>query len=496
MAPNQHLRNTALVIGGGISGLLAARELARAGKKVTLVEREDHLGGAVGAHQLAGLVLDSGAESFATRTDAVRNLLTDLGLAERIVTPQPLGSWLYLPTGPFPSPSTGVMGIPGNLEDPTLKQILGRAGYHRAKLDAMLPRSVGANATTLGELVRVRLGQQVLDQLVAPVVSGVHSVHPDQLEVATIAPGLLTGLQELGSLTAASARMRAASPAGSQVAGIEGGMNQLSKALVDDLLRQRVRIVSGFDTIAVDRDPVSGGWTAIQRQPEYGEKSAIIRGELLVIATDAQTSIRLLGPHLPASALPAVAPGPEVALVSLVLDQPALDAAPRGTGLLVSEAATGVRAKALTHATAKWAWVADEAGEGRHVVRLSYGRGKEHDTSPLSELALHDDQLVTLALHDAAHLLGVPISEEHLVAADVVRWQSAMPSTTPGHKSRVTAFRAALTQLPAATAVGAWIAGTGLAAVTVDTQKHIGDFLQKNSESQKNSGEPSSSPAH
>ncbi|WP_326503912.1 protoporphyrinogen oxidase [Rothia nasimurium] len=486
MAQHQHLYNTALVIGGGISGLLAARELARAGKKVTLVERESHLGGAVGAHQLAGLVLDSGAESFATRTDAVRNLLTDLGLADRIVTPEPLGSWLYLPTGPYPSPSTGVLGIPGSLDDPALKKILGRAGYRRAKLDAMLPRSAGSNAKTLGELVRVRLGQQVLDQLVAPVVSGVHSVHPDQLEIATIAPGLLTGLRELGSLTAASARLRAASPAGSQVAGIEGGMNQLSETLVDDLLRQRVRIVSGFDTIAVDRDPVTGGWTAIQRQPEYGEKSAIIRGELLVVATDAQTSIRLLGPHLPVSALPAVTPGPEVALVSLVLDQPALDAAPRGTGLLVSEAATGVRAKALTHATAKWAWVAERAGEGRHVVRLSYGRGKDHDTSPLSELALHDDQLVTLGLHDAGHLLGVPITKSHLVAADVVRWRSALPSTTPGHKDRVTAFRSALADLPGATAVGAWIAGTGLAAVTADTQEHLGRFIQKNTDTSAN----------
>ncbi|MFW0111720.1 protoporphyrinogen oxidase [Rothia sp. CCM 9416] len=472
-------QNTALVIGGGVSGLLAARQLAQAGKKVTLVERESHLGGAVGAHQLAGLVLDSGAESFATRTTAVKDLLTELGLADRIVTPQPRGSWLYLPQGAFPSPSTGVLGIPGSFDDPAFKKILDRSGYRRAKLDMVLPRSAGTHAKTLGDLVRIRMGQQVLDRLVAPVVSGVHAVHPDQLEIATIAPGLLEGLKELGSLAAASARMRAASPAGTQIAGIEGGMNQLSEALVDELLRHRVRIVTGFDTIAVDRDPVTGAWTAIQRQPEYGEKSAMIHGELLVVATDAQTSIRLLGPHLPASSLPPITPGPEVALVSLVLDQPALDSAPRGTGLLVSEAVTTVRAKALTHATAKWDWVAEKAGEGRHLVRLSYGRGKEHDTSPLSELALHDDQLVTLALHDAGQLLGVPISKSQLVAADVVRWPSALPATAPGHRQRVAGFRSALEDLPGATAVGAWIAGTGLAAVTADTQAHIRSFAER-----------------
>ncbi|WP_421082778.1 protoporphyrinogen oxidase [Rothia nasimurium] len=468
---------TALVIGGGISGLLAARELAQAGAKVTLLEREDHLGGAVGAHQLAGVVLDSGAESFATRTPAVRTLLEELGLGDKIVQPAGYGSWLYLPEGPFPSPSTGTLGIPGNLSDPVLKKILGKAGFRRAKLDAVLPRSAGSHAKTLGELVRLRMGQQVLDRLVTPVVSGVHSVHPDKLEIAAIAPGLLTGLGELGSLSAAAARLRAASPAGSLVAGIKGGMNQLSEALVDDLLRHRVRIVTGFDTIAVDRDPF-GGWIAIQRQPEYGEKSATIRADQLVVATDAQTSIRLLGPHLPSSALPPVQPGPEVALVTLVLDQPALNNAPRGTGLLVSELATNVRAKALTHATAKWRWVADEVGPGRHILRLSYGRGKEHDTSPLSELALHDDQLVTLALHDASQLMGVPISKSQLIAADVVRWQGVLPSTSPGHTQRVTAFRAALEELPGATAVGAWIAGTGLAAVTADTRAHIKNFAQ------------------
>lgn len=474
-APQQP--TSALVIGGGISGLLAARELARAGRKVTLLERENHLGGAVGAHQLAGLVLDSGAESFATRSQAVPQLLEDLGLADRIVQPSGYGSWIYLPEGAFPSPSSGVLGIPGNLKDPLLRKILGPAGYRRARLDALLPPSLGANSSTLGQLVRARMGQVLLDKLVAPVVSGVHSVHPDQLELATVAPGLLAGLKEKGSLAAASASLRAASPAGSQVAGIQGGMNQLSEALVDDLLKRRVKIMTGFDTIALDRDPLNGGWIAIQRQPEDGEQSALIQADQVVVATDAQTAVRLLGPHLPAAALPPVSPGPEVALVTLILDCPQLDSAPRGTGLLVSEQATGVRAKALTHASVKWAWVAQAAGQGRQVLRLSYGRGQERD-SPLSDIALHDDQLVTLALHDASQLLGVSISKNQLLAADVVRWQGVLPLTGPGHRQQVANFRRALEDLPSARAVGAWLAGTGLAAVTADTQEHIRSFLQ------------------
>ena len=57
---------TAIVIGGGPSGLISARRLAAAGMRVTLLEQKHHLGGAVGAHEVGGLLLDSGAESFAT----------------------------------------------------------------------------------------------------------------------------------------------------------------------------------------------------------------------------------------------------------------------------------------------------------------------------------------------------------------------------------------------------------------------------------------------
>ncbi|MBM7051082.1 protoporphyrinogen oxidase [Rothia sp. ZJ1223] len=471
----QSPEHTAIVLGGGVSGLLAARVLAQDGFKVTVVEKNQHLGGAVASHELAQLVLDSGAESFATRSPIVSNLLEDLGLKDKIVLPNSGGSWLYLPGGAYPAPSTGFMGIPGSFEDPAVQQVLNFAGIQRAKLDKLLPASVGAHAKTLGELVRVRMGSQVLNNLVAPVVTGVHTMHPDVLDLDTVAPGLRQGLRTHGSLAAAAAAIRCAAPAGSAVAGIEGGMNQLSEALVADLQRMRVRMVTGFDVIAVDRDPASGDWTLIQRRSDTSERTVALSATNLVVATDAPTATRILGSHLPASAVPSVKSGPEVALVSLVVDQPSLDAAPRGTGLLVSDQVTTVRAKALTHASAKWQWIADRAGAGRHIVRLSYGR--TGDTSqPIREVDLTDDQLVTLGLRDAAKLLGVSLTPQQLVAADVVRWQGAIPAPRAGHQEKTEKFRDALGQLEGVTAVGAWLAGTGLVAVTKDTYATIAEF--------------------
>ncbi len=467
---------SALVVGGGISGLVAARDLAARGLRVTLVEAEDHLGGAVGAHQVAGLVLDSGAESFATRSRAVPDLLEELGLGERVVHPNRAGSWLFLPEGAVPAPDSGVLGIPADPTAPRLRVALGRAGMLRASLDRRLPAFVGVTERSLGGLVRVRMGERVLERLVTPFTSGVHSAHPDDLDVDAVAPGLRRALREHGSLGAAAGALRRAAPAGANVAGLRGGMNALSETLVRELERTGVKLVTGYDVIAVDRDPRRDGWMVIQRQPRNGDKTAVARGELLVMATDGATTVRLLASHRDELQRFVPGPGPQVALATLVVDDPRLDGAPRGTGLLVSEDARAVRAKALTHASAKWDWVREAAGPGRHVLRLSYGRAQAAGTVP-PEVALPDEQLIRLALSDASTLMGVTLRPQQLVGADIVRWRSALPRAGVGHARRVAEFRRALAELPDTVAVGAWLAGTGLASVVEDTRAQVRALL-------------------
>lgn len=68
-----------VVIGGGVAGLVAARECARIGLRVTLLEAADAVGGAVASHTVGGLTLDSGAESFAVRAGAVADFVASLG---------------------------------------------------------------------------------------------------------------------------------------------------------------------------------------------------------------------------------------------------------------------------------------------------------------------------------------------------------------------------------------------------------------------------------
>src|SRR6478752_7380269 len=200
----------AVVIGGGISGLLAAREFARAGVRTTVLEAGDAWGGCVGSHAVAGLTLDSGAESFATRTAAVADLAAERGIAGGIVAPNPGGAWVQLPDGPRELPKTGVLGIPASPWDPEVRRSLGLLGSLRASVDAVLPASLGTadGATSVSALVRRRMGRRVLDRLVAPVVGGVHSADPSVLDVDMVAPGLRAGIRQHGSLAAAVAAQR------------------------------------------------------------------------------------------------------------------------------------------------------------------------------------------------------------------------------------------------------------------------------------------------
>lgn len=462
-------RRSAVVIGGGISGLIAARDLSREGLDVTVLEAGKSFGGCVGSHQVAGLSLDSGAESYATRSPAVPALIEELGLAGNIVQPHPGGAWLQLGGTDLAQsaqrmPQSGLLGIPADPRADEIVKAIGRVGAARAALDRVLPVAplLRKDKVSLGEVVRARMGEAVLKRLVAPVVGGVYSADPDVLDVDSVAPGLRKAMAEHGSLSAAVGAMRKAAPAGSTVASLRGGMGTLTTALTSDLASRGVHLETGTPAVSVER-------TGTGFRIATGER--VLDADAVVVATEGPAAVDLLARVVPELADYRPEPGPGVALVTLVVDQPELDAMPRGTGVLVARDADQVQAKALTHATAKWQWLADSTGPGTHVLRLSYGRGlgagEEADTTALRP----DEELFRAALADASVLLQTPVEEADVIGWDVVRWVGALPSAAVGHADRVAAVRSAVAAVDGLEVVGAWLAGTGLAAVTSDTRQ-------------------------
>jgi oxygen-dependent protoporphyrinogen oxidase len=259
-----------LVIGGGIAGLVAARECAHLGLSVVVLEAADAVGGAVGRHEVAGLPLDSGAESFAVRGNTVAAFLDALGLTAEIIAPNPAGAWLHLPPNrvggaavSVPLPAAGVLGIPGSPLADDVRRAIGWSGALRAYADRVMPVLKIGREHSLGELVEKRMGRKVLDRLVSPVAGGVYATDARDLEVDVVAPGLNKAITTVGSLSGAVSALRTAAPAGSAVRGLTGGMHRLVAALVADLGRYNVDIrpatrVTGFSPVAAEGTAAEG----------------------------------------------------------------------------------------------------------------------------------------------------------------------------------------------------------------------------------------------
>jgi oxygen-dependent protoporphyrinogen oxidase len=471
----EHRTADVVVIGGGVAGLVAALECARVGLQVTVLERRDAIGGCVGRIELAGLTLDSGAESFATRGGAVADLLERLGLGDDIEKPNPAGAWLVWP-GPggkpdaAPLPRTGVLGIPANPLGDDVRRIIGWGGATRAYADRLMPILRIGRARSLGRLVRSRMGAAVLERLVTPISAGVYSTDPNLLDLDVVAPGLNEAMTRMGSLSGGVGQLVEERKAGSAVLGLRGGMHRLVDALAAELDRFGVEVITGAEVTALGRQEGNDGadastpawWVEADR---LDEPPLRFDAPYVVLAAPADASRRLLDEAAlgwtDASEWPAAA---SVELVTLVLDAPALDAGPRGTGVLVAAGTPGVSAKALTHSTAKWTWLADAAnatGSGRHVVRLSYGRAGE--PNPLDSRTETD--VAELALADASALLGLPLDETQLRAMGRSAWRDALSQATVGQRDRVRALEDVLAAEPGIEATGSWVAGTGLASV-------------------------------
>ncbi|MGI8392450.1 protoporphyrinogen/coproporphyrinogen oxidase [Leucobacter sp. W1038] len=463
------------VVGGGIAGLVASWELARAGMKVDLFERDQVLGGRISNGELGGSHYDLGAESFATRGGGVQRLVEDLGLAGRIQAPLTRRSWVLNAGAASPLPPAGAIGIPVSPLGIEARRILGFAGALRCAIEPLLPRRIGAQASTIADLVGARLGSKALSRLVAPVVRGVYSTDPAALPLSAV-PGLESAWRARGTLRAAARAQRASNrSAGGAVAGLSGGLGVLVAHLENELQQFAVTVHRGAHVSAA-RETTDGIRLETQAMGDAETYDAVIltvpleEGVAQPVQGDALT--RSGSFDVARDAQPA-----EVEVVALLLDDKRLNSAPRGTGALVaSEAQQGpspIRAKALTHASAKWQWLDEELPPNHHLIRLSYGefQGRSSRNLDACTIGLDDDSVRSIARTDASRILGIDIEESSIVG--MARQRHTIPPrrtslVTDGPRNEPTSglFSA-----------GEWVSGTGLAAVVPSARRAANDCL-------------------
>jgi len=314
----------------------------------------------------------------------------------------------------------------------------------------------------------------------------VHSAVPDDLAISAAHPKLYDTMLRRGSLARAVAELKAAAPAGSAVQSLAGGMNTLTAQLEAQLRR-------AGGTVRLNTEVQSLRQLEAEQRPEH-----------IVLAADEQQTRLLVSDYLQDAELDGQQePGGAasgVALVTMLVRAPQLDAFPRGTGMLVAPTVEHIGAKAMTHISAKWAWVGEalqqQLGAGHHLLRLSYGRITDDPAAGALGFHTGEAELLRAARQDLSALTGTPIGTAEVLDAVVVRWGSGLPAASAQRRERAEHLRRALTTQreetgaggrtasggrggPQLWATGAWLAGTGLSQVVPHARQSAAAILAR-----------------
>ena len=244
------------VIGGGISGLVAADALLRVGKaRVTLLEAQARLGGKIRSERIADRMVEVGAESLFARAPAAVELCRELGLQDELIAAAETATGVWARGRLRELPPGILSGLPSGVGPVARSGILSPAGMARGALDLVLPASRGEGDRSVGELVRRRLGRAALDRLVDPLLGTIYGADSEQLSVRATAPQLDALARTHRSLIRGLLAAKPPVPqAGPMFVTLPGGLERIVARLRERLLGAEIRCDSPVSRIERGRD--------------------------------------------------------------------------------------------------------------------------------------------------------------------------------------------------------------------------------------------------
>ncbi|HEY6416124.1 MAG TPA: protoporphyrinogen oxidase, partial [Acidimicrobiales bacterium] len=354
-------------------------------------------------------------------------------------------------------PSEQLLGVPTDLDAVAASGIMSAAGVERARADLTASDDAPSGDEAIGALVRRRLGDEVLDRLVAPLLGGIWAGDCDLLSLRVAAANLAAARDRDASLIRGAAALRAeaveqGAADGPVFLAPRGGMARLVDALAE---RLGERLCCGTPVRGLE--PEGAGWrlaTGDAGDPGAGRRPSVV-ADRVVLTTPAYVSARLLASLAPqAAAFLSGIDYASVVLTVLVVPREAIDHPLDGSGFLVPQS-SGRLLTACSWMTSKWAHL----GVDPSTVILRASAGRAGDDRALG--ATDDELVAALAddLRDTMGLHGPP------AAVRVSRWERSFPQPRPGHLDAVASAQRMLTErAPGIAMAGAWELGVGIPA--------------------------------
>jgi oxygen-dependent protoporphyrinogen oxidase len=461
-------RPAVVVIGGGISGLAAAYFLRQHGLAVTVLEGSPAVGGKLSVSEVAGVAVDEGAESLLARRPEGTDLISDVGLAGELTVPGTTAAGIWTRGALRPLPARQLMGVPADVDELGRTGIVSPAGVARAREDFVRPATERDGDVSVASYVGARLGAEVVDRLVDPLLGGVYAGRAQELSFEATLTALAAAARLHPSLAeAAGSLLPPAPPTGTPrppvFTTLRGGLGMLPPA---------VAAASGavVRTRAMVRELAAapGGWRLTVGSAHSPEQAG---ADAVILAVPGRPASRLLagvpGAAQAAAALAGIGYA-SMAIVTLAYRQDAFRYPPHGSGYLVP-AVDGHAVKAVTFSSVKWPHL---AGGPASIVRCSLGRVGEE-----AVLQRDDAELAGLAAADLARATGVAGQP---LDVRVTRWGGALPQYNVGHLDRVRRIRDGVAGLGGLAVCGAAYDGVGIPACIASARlaaRQVLDYL-------------------
>ncbi|KEK24912.1 protoporphyrinogen oxidase [Bacillus gaemokensis] len=469
------MKKKVVVIGGGITGLTTAyylqKEIREKGLPIDtlLIEASGKLGGKIQTVQKDGFTIERGPDSFLERKESAARLARELGLGDGLVNNATGKSFVLVNNRLHGMPSGSMMGIPTQITPFLFSGLFSPIGKLRAGFDFVLPRSKPVSDQSLGQFFRRRLGNEVVENLIEPLLSGIYAGDIDQMSLMATFPQFYQVEQKyrsisLGMRTLAPKKAKDVKPKGIFLT-LKTGLESLVEEIEEKLDSRTVMKGTRIEKIA----KIGDGYTLTLSNGKE------IEADSIVVATSHKVLPSMFAQYKQFRFFRNI-PSTSVANVALAFPKEAIQRDIEGTGFVVSRNSDfSITACTWTHK--KWPHTTPE---GKVLLRCYVGR-------PGDEAIVEqtDEEIVQFVVEDLQKTMDITADPDFTV---VSRWKEAMPQYTVGHKERMDELRTFMEQeLPGVYLAGSSYGGTGLPDCIDQGEaavKHVLSYLEKRDEAE------------
>ncbi|UJW57322.1 protoporphyrinogen oxidase [Bacillus sp. A116_S68] len=419
------------VVGGGITGLATAFYLQKELKakaidaELILYEASERLGGRIQTDYEEGFVIEQGPDSFLARKKSMSQLAEEVGLADDLVSNRS-GSFILNKDKLYPMPEGAVMGIPTQWMPFVKTGLFSLKGKSRAAFDLVLPRTMSDDEDqSLGYFFRRRLGNEVVDHLIEPLLSGIYAGDIDQLSLKATFPhfqqmeakyrSLIMGMKSSMAKKQTSESSTKQSKNKGMFLTFKRGLQSFVDAIETHLEMCKVEKNKPLKEIEKEGE---------QYRLSFQDGTSDVVDHL-VLTTPHQHTYELFKQHAFMEPLGAI-PATSVATVALAYPKDAVKKDIEGTGFVVSKK-SNYTITACTWTHKKWV---HSAPEDYALLRAYVGRAGDDSIVNKS-----DEEILQKVREDLDHIMDI---EGEPTFYKIKRWQESMPQYQVGHVDMMT----------------------------------------------------------